>query len=91
MRTTLTLDDDVAARLKELAHRRRDTFKDTVNEVIRRGLVAQESATLARDPFRVATFDSGFRPGVDPLRLNQLIDELEVDDAVDGGGRRGDR
>jgi predicted transcriptional regulator len=31
MRTTLTLDDDVAAKLRELAHRRKLTFREAVN------------------------------------------------------------
>ena len=29
-------------------------------------------------PFRIDTFRSAFRPGVDPLKLNQLSDELEA-------------
>ena len=84
MRTTLTLDDDVAAKLKELAHRRKLPFKEVVNAALRRGLGAQEPAKKVAAPFRVATFRSAFRAGVDPLRLNQLVDELEVRE----GGRR---
>jgi hypothetical protein len=78
MRTTLTLDDDVAAKLRELAHRRRVPFKEIVNTMLRRGLAAQEVQARAGPPFRVETFRSPFRPGVDPLRLNQLSDELEA-------------
>lgn len=77
MRTTLTLDDDVAAKLRELAHRRKMSFKEVVNSVLRRGLVAQESRGESR-PFQVEAFRSAFRPGVDPLKLNQLSDELEA-------------
>ena len=33
--------------------------------------------------FRVEPFNSAFRPGVDPLRLNQLVDELEADRGTD--------
>ncbi len=76
MRTTLTLDDDVATKLRELAHRRRVSFKEVVNSVLRRGLVAQESRS--KRPFQVEAFRSPFRPGVDPLKLNQLNDELEA-------------
>ncbi|HXJ80550.1 MAG TPA: antitoxin [Candidatus Methylomirabilis sp.] len=77
MRTTLTLDDDVAMKLRELAHRRRLPFKEVVNAVLRRGLAVQEGRSEARRPFRVDVFRSRFRPGVDPLKLNQLSDELE--------------
>jgi hypothetical protein len=41
MRTTLTLDDDVAARLRRLRTRGR-TFKDVVNDALRAGLDALE-------------------------------------------------
>jgi len=78
VRTTLTLDDDVAARLRELAHRRRVPFKEVVNSVLRRGLTAQEHRAEGSRPFRVDVFQSRFRPGVDPLKLNQLADELEA-------------
>ncbi|WP_058189666.1 hypothetical protein [Terracidiphilus gabretensis] len=39
MRTTLTIDDDVAKLLQEEATRSGDTFKGTVNDVLRRGLL----------------------------------------------------
>jgi Arc/MetJ family transcription regulator len=86
MRTTLTLDDDVAAKLKELARHKRLSFKEAVNAVLRRGLRAQEARRAAAGPFQADVFDSPFRPGVDPLRLNQLADDLEVEET---GARRG--
>jgi len=76
MRTTLTLDDDVAERLKALAHRQRISFKEATNTALRRGLAAQERKPRHR--FQMKTFRSAFRPGVDQLRLNQLTDELEI-------------
>ena len=42
MRTTLTLDPDVAARLKRLRQRRDVPFKDVVNAALREGLRALE-------------------------------------------------
>jgi plasmid stability protein len=38
MRTTLTLDDDIAAKLKEEMRRSGRSFKETVNTVLRNGL-----------------------------------------------------
>lgn len=75
MRTTLTLDDDVAVKLRELAHQRGLPFKEVVNSVLRRGLAAQDRRAKSSRPFRVEVFRSAFRPGVDPLKLNQLSDE----------------
>jgi hypothetical protein len=88
MRTTLTLDDDVAARLKSLADKSKKSFKVTVNEVLRRGLSAQELRTPVRR-FKVKTFSSAFCAGVDPLRLNQLSDELEARRAAESAERYG--
>jgi hypothetical protein len=80
MRTTVTLDADVAAKLKELAHRRRASFKETLNEVIRRGLSAQMGTREPAERYVVEAHAGGFRPGIDPNKLNQLLDELEVGD-----------
>jgi hypothetical protein len=78
MRTTIALDDDLARKLQELAHKQHVSFRKIVNDVLRRGLSAQEPRRTRKEPFRAETFDSPFRTGVDPLRLNQLVDELEV-------------
>ena len=78
MRTTLTLDDDLAARLKEFAHRKGISFKEALNSALRRGLTAPEGSGRRPRPFRVRTFRSPFQPGVDPMKLNQLSDEVEV-------------
>ena len=72
MRTTLTLEDNLARRLENLARREGRPFKEVVNEVLRRGLTSQEVAEPA-EAYRVDTFRSGFRTGVDPLKLNQLV------------------
>lgn len=87
MRTTVTLDDDVAGRIKALAHRRRASFKATLNDVLRRGLSAQERAGEI-PPFVVEPHAGGFRPGVDEGKLNKLLDDLDVSDFVrEAGGR----
>ena len=89
MRTTLTLDEDLAVRLKQLARREGRSFKEVVNDAMRRGLAAQEVAEPAA-AYTTDTFRSGFRAGVDPLKLNQLTDELEAERAVvqpTGGAR----
>ncbi len=82
MRTTLTLDDDIAEKLRNLAHRRQLPFKEVVNAVLRRGLSPGGNRTPPTTPFQLRTFRSGFRAGVDPQRLNQLVDELQVQEAV---------
>lgn len=79
MRTTLTLDEDVARELQQLTRRSGESFKEVVNEVLRRGLHGKKPA--AQVPrFEVIAKACGFRSGVDLLRLNQLNDELEIED-----------
>jgi hypothetical protein len=82
VRTTLTLDDDLAAKLKDLARRKKISFKEAVNSAIRRGVVAPEARQGRGRRFRVDVFSSPFRAGVDTLKLNQLSDELEAADAA---------
>jgi hypothetical protein len=77
VRTTLTLDDDVAAQLREEAQRQGLPFKQVVNRAIRLGLRAGD-APAARKPFRTQARALGLRPGIDPTKLGQLADELEV-------------
>lgn len=79
MRTTLTLEPDLAKKLKDLAHRRGQSFKQTLNEVVRRGLAASpERGKRAR--YQVTPHHGGFRAGIDPQKLGQLADQLEVED-----------
>jgi hypothetical protein len=75
MRTTLTLDPDVAQKLKARTLEQQTTFKQVVNEAIRRGLKAPDRA---RKPYRVTSYSMGLRPGIDPDKLNQLAGELET-------------
>jgi len=83
MRTTLTLDDDLADKLKALAARRNTSFKEVVNDVLRRGITAQNKGERSAKPFRLLPFQSAFRAGIDPIKLNQLSDEIEVQHAAD--------
>lgn len=75
MRTTLTLDPDVAQLLKSEAHRLRKPFKQVVNDAIRRGLSPGMSARRTR--YRVRAHRTTLRPGIDLAGFNQLVDELD--------------
>lgn len=81
MRTTVTLEPDLAKKVKALAHRRGLSFKEALNEVIRRGLTSPATQET-RAKYRVHPHVGGFRPGIDPGKLNQLVDQLEVEDFV---------
>ena len=87
MRTTLTLDNDVADALKERARLLEQPFKQVVNDILRRGL--RPDVSTASEPFRVRPLNFGLQPGVDPLRLNQLNDELEAEAFLQKEARTG--
>lgn len=88
MRTTLTLDPDVAQSLKARMTSRNATLKQVVNEALRKGLSVEPQRP--RKPFRVVSHSFGFRPGIDTDKLGQLADELETQDSkvVRGNKRR---
>lgn len=77
MRTTVTIEADVEERLREFMNRNRYTFKQALNETLRRGL-GSEKAKPSRT-FRVEARHMGVKPGVDLTRLNELADEMEVE------------
>jgi hypothetical protein len=59
MRTTLTLDKDVATLRERLRKARGASLKDVVNEALREGLRHMTSPPSKRAPFRTASVDLG--------------------------------
>lgn len=83
MRTTLTLEPDVAQRVRQQMRRTGKGLKAVVNEALRLGLGIREKPM--RPPrFKVQAHAFGFRPGIDLDRLNQLVDELEAGETARG-------
>jgi Arc/MetJ family transcription regulator len=80
MRTTLTLDDDVALLLQEAAHRTRTTVKQVVNSALRAALAPPAAQ---RAPYRETVHHAELAPGLDLTGFNKLADELE-DEAIIG-------
>jgi hypothetical protein len=74
MRTTVTLDPDVAAKLKQTARERGVSFKEVLNSTVRRGF---EQGEPKRRPYRVRPQKMGVRPGVNLDKALQLAGELE--------------
>jgi hypothetical protein len=89
MRTTLTIDDDVAGELNRLAGAKRGGLRSAVNQLLRRGLSAGARPAAKQKRFVVHSQACGFLPGIDPLKLNALNDEMETEAFV--ASHRGDR
>lgn len=76
MRTTLSLDEDVAAKLKAEMRRSGRSFKETVNGYLRLGLSARRASKPSRQ-FEVRPGSLQLRPGLSVDCIGQLIDELD--------------
>ena len=77
MRTTLTLYEDVAAKLKSQARRSGRSFRDVVNETLRRGL-AYPPTPRRQEPFVVKTRDLGrLRAGLRLDNIGELLEHVE--------------
>jgi hypothetical protein len=76
VRTTLTLEDDVAAGIRSEVRRTGRPFKAVVNELLRTALHLRKSSRPA-PRFRIKARPLGTRPGLDYDRISQLLDDLD--------------
>jgi hypothetical protein len=81
VRTTLTLDEDVYRKLESETRSTGRSFREVVNEHLRRSLAAGQKRTR-RQPFRVEARNLDLWPGIDVSNIEQLLDQL------DGAARR---
>lgn len=79
MRTTLTLDDDVARLVEDAMHRERRSMKQVINDALRLALTPPR--VPPQGVYRLVPHQSAVRPGFDPAGFNKLADEL-ADEAV---------
>lgn len=72
----MTLDPDVVAALRRVAHERGTSFKAVLNDAVRRGL----SGEPARRRYRTPSRDLGLRPGFD---IDKALTLVAVDEDVE--------
>ena len=85
MRIELTLDDDVADFVEEQSRVQNKSAEQVVKETLRLGM-GQTTESVDTHEFRVKPNSSGFVEGVDTVRLNQVLDDIDVEEflAKDG-------
>jgi hypothetical protein len=77
MRTTLTIDEDVAAKLKAEARRTGKAFRQVVNEALRAGLATARKPSR-QEPFKVVARDLGsLKPGLSLDSVANLLEQAE--------------
>ena len=78
MRTTLTLDEDVARRLKAEMRRSGKPFRTVVNESLRTGLSSRPRGQASEPPFVLRARDLGaLRPGLSLDNVGDLLEAAE--------------
>ncbi len=76
VRTTLTLENEIDERIREISYRENKPYKAVVNELLRRGLGVM-SPTIAKEPFRVKPFSFALPEKWEDENLRHLSYEME--------------
>jgi hypothetical protein len=79
MRTTLTLDDDVYAKIDAEVRRTGKTYRQVVNDLLRRALLAGKDAEKKK-PFKIRGRSLGRRSGLNYDNIGELLEQLEGPD-----------
>jgi Ribbon-helix-helix protein, copG family len=80
LRTTVTLDPDLAAKLRVLARERGVSLNEALNTTLRRGLRTGGQSSKRR--YRLASRRLGLRSGVDLSHAMRLTGDLEDVEAM---------
>jgi len=72
----VTLDEDVRAKLEAQMRETGKSFKETVNETLRVGLLSHQKVKTAK-PFQIQARDMGLKPGLNYDKVWELIEEAE--------------
>ena len=76
MRTTLTIDEDVALLLKKEVRRSGEPFKQAVNRCLRAGLTSQNRRAKPK-PFKVTPIDVQLPEGLNLDKTSDILEALE--------------
>jgi hypothetical protein len=81
MRTTLTIEEDVAQQIRQRMADKKLSLKRVINDALREGLSKTgKKERTAR--FVVKPHSFGFLPGIDRDKLGQLLDQLDTEDFI---------
>lgn len=73
----MTLKDELVDLLEAERQRTGKSMKVTINELLFEALRARKQPLKPR-PYESRTADLGLKPGIDPLKFNQLVDQLQT-------------
>ena len=78
MRTTVTLDADVEMLLRRAAQQSQKSFKEVLNNAVRRGLGAESNGDSTE--FEIHARPLKVCARLDPARLHHIDDDIEIDE-----------
>ena len=73
IRTTVTLDNDVAARIKRESKSRGASFRDTLNDLLRSALLGIDHNPIRRT-IKIKATHMGYKPGLNYDNIESLIE-----------------
>lgn len=76
MRTTLSIDDDLAVYVKKQVRKTGEPLKAVVNRYIRLGIMS-DLLPEKSEPFEIKPFPLGLKPGLSYDSISELIEETE--------------
>jgi hypothetical protein len=76
IRTTVTLDEDVLERVKAFSKERGESFRDTLNNLLRAGILVAESPRT-RGELEIRPFPMGYTPGLNYDDVEGLLERGE--------------
>jgi len=77
MKTTVTIDDDIASKLlAEMRRERSKNFNQILNDVLRQGLLVRRGLAVS-NPFRVRAWRMGKTQGLSHDSVGELLEYLE--------------
>lgn len=78
MRTTLTIDDDIASKLQAVTRAKGKPFKEVLNDTLRLGLALQvKMAEEPPKPFKVKSRPLGIKDGFNYDNVGELLEQIE--------------
>ena len=86
MRTTLTLDPDVSEKIRQETSSGKTSLKKLINEKLRIGFGITPRKKSPK--FIVKPHASDYYPGIDPMKFNQLLDDMEAEEFLKKSGQR---
>jgi integrase len=76
VRKTLTIDDDIAVLVEQEQRRTGESFKSTVNGLLRLGIMNSRQSA-AKKPFEIIPRPMGLPPGLSYDCIPELLDKLD--------------